>query len=510
MKRKSLISLLLCGALLSGMSWGCAKTPDNPIVREKKGPSLENYEEAQPVESSSREENALAEHLQVPELYEAAAASADNSIQVTCEAQVSVPDVAGIPIYKVSQKPLDEAWISQVTETFFGDAPIIYDGDTYFQITKAQALEQLNKYKAFEAEGNLDPYGAIAYAREQGWENPEQYFNLQELISYYEKIYDAAPEAAEKKEVTPVLTEEGGESSSKYFAGAVELDGHAYRYRIRANGTDPMDIKISRFGADLASPEWEMSHYDYRMEDNSLPIEEKVPSREEAEEMAGITAEQAVELADRYMEKLGLTDFSAKNTALSLCKFRTDGPAVNHIPYSEAGYTITYTRDVGGIPITNELIPGGSLPDMDSTLEPWRYEKVSFCVNKDGLQEVKILNLYQLEYQQMDNVTLLSFPEIAEIFEQMILIKYADWVTPGGYIKLDITNAALGYTRIYDPGTDHTSGILVPVWDFFGTEERLQVDAEYGDSHTKGGSPDSSFLTINAANGTIVDRSLGF
>lgn len=53
--------------------------------------------------------------------------------------------------------------------------------------------------------------------------------------------------------------------------------------------------------------------------------------------MTGITAEQAIELADRYMEKLVLTDFSAKNTALSLCKSHKDGPLANHIPYSEAG-----------------------------------------------------------------------------------------------------------------------------------------------------------------------------
>ena len=59
MKRKQLLSLLLCGALLSGMAQGCAqlsgiaqghaKTPEHPLVREKKGPSLENYEKADPL-----------------------------------------------------------------------------------------------------------------------------------------------------------------------------------------------------------------------------------------------------------------------------------------------------------------------------------------------------------------------------------------------------------------------------------------------------------------------------
>lgn len=59
---------------------------------------------------------------------------------------------------------------------------------------------------------------------------------------------------------------------SLLLCGAVELDGHAYRYRIQANSTYPMDIKISRFGADLASPEWDMSHYDYRLDLNVFQV----------------------------------------------------------------------------------------------------------------------------------------------------------------------------------------------------------------------------------------------
>lgn len=508
MKRKQV--LLLCGILLSVLAQGCAGTPKQSIVHEKEGISLKNYEEAVPLEPSA-DGNALSRQLQVPDTYEATAASDDGSFQLTCHAKVSVPDVTQIPLWKVSQKPFDEAWISQVTEAFFGDAPI-YDGDTYFQLSKAQALEQLNKYKSFEAEGNLDPYGYIAYAKENGWENPEQYFDLQQYISMYEKAYDNAPETIEKTEVAPILSEdETGDPASKYFTGAVELDGSAYRYRMRTNISSSMDIKISRCGADRTLLEWNPSLYDYQLEGGAYPESEDVPSREKAEEMAGITAEQAVEIADRYLEKLGLTDFSAKNTALSLGKSQPSTPPLDHIPYSEAGYRISYTRDIQGVPITDELAPGGALPSMDNITPSWSYEKVYFCVNKDGLQEAEILNLYQLEEQPIENVSLLSFPEIADLFENTAQIKYADHVSsPGEYIKLDITKATLGYTRIYDPGTDHTSGILVPVWDFFGTQERLHVDKEYGNSHTKSFYPDQSFLTINAANGTVIDRGLGY
>lgn len=342
MNRKKLLSLLLCGALLSVLAQGCAGTPKQPIVHEKEGISLKNYEKAIPLDPTA-DGNALSRQLQVPDTYEATAASDDDSFQLTCHAKVSVPDVTQIPLWKVSQKPFDEAWISQVTEAFFGDAPI-YDGDTYFQLSKAQTLEQLNKYRSFEAEGNLDPYGYIADAKENGWENPEQYFDLQQYISMYEKAYNNAPEIIEKTEAAPVLSEyETGDPASKYFTGAVELDGSAYRYRMQTNNSNSMDIKISRCGDDRTLLERNPSLYDYQLEDGSYPEPEDVPSREKAEEMVGITAKEAIEIADRYLEKLGLTDFSAKNTALSLGKSQPSGPPLDHIPYSEAGYRISYT-----------------------------------------------------------------------------------------------------------------------------------------------------------------------
>ena len=49
-------------------------------------------------------------------------------------------------------------------------------------------------------------------------------------------------------------------------------------------------------------------------------------------------------------------------------------------------------------------------------------------------------------------------------------------------------------------------GTMVPVWDFFGRETVTQGDDEV---YTYGGSFDS-WLTINALDGTIIDRDLGY
>ncbi len=509
MKQKQFLSFLLCGVLLSGLVTGCEKTPEKPIVREKGAQSTDSYKEA----DAAREDgsNELSKRLQIPERYEASQTSNDGNFQLSCQADIFVPDVAQVPIYKVGQKPLDDEWISQVTKAFFGDATI-YDGEKYFQKSKAEALERLNELKAYQAEGNLDPYNLIGAAREQGMENPEQYYNLQEDIASWEQIYNEAPEEPAKTEITPGfgMQEEYADFAGGYFTGAVELDDAVYHYRIRTTEASPMDIRISRMEPkNSVLPHWEVSFF----YDDTIDLSgSNRPSREKAAEIAGITPEEAIEIADQYMEKLGLSNFSAKSTSLVLCASGDDSLAyLNDTPiYCNAGYMVSYTRDVDGFPITDEMVPGGGVESMESTIIPWLYENITFYVNQDGLQQAEILNLYQIEEEQVSNTELLSFPEIADIFEEMASIKYSSF-TDSGSIKVNVSDVTLGYMRIYEPSADNSHGLLVPVWDFFGDGD-IHVNVGYEGEpydYTIGGDR-QSLLTINGADGTVVDRGLGY
>lgn len=506
MKQKQILSLLLCGVLLSGIATGCEKTPEKPIVREKGEHNIENYKEAEPTPESGR--NALAERLQVPEKYEASATGGDGSFELTCNADVVVPDAAEIPIYRVGQKPFDQEWIDQVTKVFFGDAPI-YDGDAYFQMTKAEALERLNQLKAWQAEGNLDPYGLIASAKEDGAENPEELFSLSDAIATWEQNYNECPDAKEKKAIAPAFGAQPQYGDrGNYFFGAAEIGDAIYSYRIREITSCPMDIRICRVDDQISRQvEWTPSLYNY--DETELSENISIPPKEKAEEMAGITPEEAIEIADGYMEKLGLSNFSAKSTSLSLAQDMGSGYDFSmEANYTKAGYMVSYTRDVDGFPVTDEMNIGGALDSMESTLEPWSYERIEFYVNQEGLQRVDIFNLYQIEEQQVSNVELLSFPEIADIFEEMAAIHFSDFTAPNS-AKVNVTKAELGYMRIYDPAADSRHGLLVPVWDFFGKIDYHHVyEGEANDYSVA--DPRQSILTINAADGTVIDRGLGY
>ena len=73
----------------------------------------------------------------------------------------------------------------------------------------------------------------------------------------------------------------------------------------------------------------------------------------------------------------------------------------------------------------------------------------------------------------------------------------------------DIDHVTLGYMRVYDPGADNVSGLLVPVWDFFGkmVDYAVYEDQEYTNVSAE---PTYSRLTVNAADGTVINRELGY
>lgn len=572
-RRKRLLGLITAAVLLTG----CAQTPDQAVVREKGSGGIGQYQEAeanapenvdeaqeagedapetrmnvqksgqdapesgmdsqgngenvlkdaenfQETETKEPEDgegsqnaskgstNALAQKLQVPDRYVASAKEGNFSLD--CDAEILVPDVEKVSVWKVSQKEFSQEWIVQVTEAFFGDLPV-YNGGTYFVITKDQALEQLNQLKTWQAEGNLDPYGSIAKAEKDGDMLRAEDLSLQSQIDRWEEIYANASEETDRTEVKPMIgasyyldekspdNPEGKLYDTDKFIGAVEMDGAVYRYKLDDGMVDmPMMIDIQQMrgnGADIGR---------WYKPDAENDGSSDLPVREELLRTAGITQEEAKSLADSYVEKLGLADdFSAKSVELAVCTIQDDMSQTSS--FDTAGWQVDYTRDIGGFPVTDEEDMGGNLESIDATTETWCYERIEIIVNAEGLQQAEIINLYDIEEQQVENVQMLSFPEIAGIFEQMLQIRNADLGESETLRSYQIDRVELGYMRVYDPGADSRSGLLVPVWDFFGKlYGEYNYEGESGSFMTV--RPQNSFLTVNAADGTVVNRGLGY
>ncbi|MDE5700138.1 MAG: hypothetical protein K2I96_22480 [Lachnospiraceae bacterium] len=114
----------------------------------------------------------------------------------------------------------------------------------------------------------------------------------------------------------------------------------------------------------------------------------------------------------------------------------------------------------------------------------------------------------------------MPFSKIMAIYEKMMTIKNADVLTdkrgsgedvgaPVEARTYRIDRIVFGYSRIYDTQAGDWAGLLVPVWDFFG-----EYESDFGESEKTGGTlvreEHNSFLTINAVDGTVINRESGY
>ena len=131
----------------------------------------------------------------------------------------------------------------------------------------------------------------------------------------------------------------------------------------------------------------------------------------------------------------------------------------------------------------------------------------SLAEQLEAPQHYSNLVSYEIGDVQTEHVKLMDFDSVINIYEQMMEISNADLTEWEKIRTYHIRKITVGYTRIYNPEADSTSGILVPVWDFFG-----EFDSETDEETEKRSGEHSvrSMMTINAIDGSLIDRELGY
>ncbi|MDE5779311.1 MAG: hypothetical protein K2I10_12535 [Lachnospiraceae bacterium] len=494
-KYKIWFAIGLCITMMAG----CEKTPDEVIVKEKGAGNMEAYE------SGDETGELLRETLGVPEHYKKESVYEDGGLVIDTDAEVIVPEVSAIDTVNVTAREGNQELIDTVTKAFF-DGDKIYNGISYSTMTKAYIEERLALLKRYKAENNLDPY---EYGKD---ENGNLYFNIDQEIENYEGWYQNAPDDVAKEEVTPAFglkypDGEGGTQTYDYeFFGVAETKNGNYEYDIISE--DPaiskeIHFKISRMMEQEDSLEfsaWQEGQYVRN------PESEQYLSDEFLKNLAGISYEEAKKQAEEKAERLGM-DLELYDWDYAVFYHGEGG--VTEQNSTDAGYRFYFTRKILGTPIIYTIEQGGSYVGMESTEVPWGYEICNILVGDDGILEVELDNPYVIGEVQTKNVKMMDFDSMIKIYEQMMEVSNADITEYEKKRTFHIKKITLGYSRIYDPLKDNTGGVLVPVWDFFGGFDSEDKEGNVTNKDS-GEYSMRSFMTINAIDGTVIDRSLGY
>ena len=508
-KRFCILALCAAGILLLG---GCKETPDSVIVKQKGEKAMDNYQEDESLADGKSKEgedysSILRERLGAPDRYENSFTSEDGKVVVNTDAPVEIPNTPQISTLKVTAEPMTEEWFQRMTEGLFPDGTI-YDEDAYITLTKSEVEAKITELKGYIAQGNLDPfdYGTDEFG------NP--YFDINEVLESYEELYNESPETVDKREISPEFSED---EFGDWFRGVVETeDGGVFTYYVGKNDWQSMYVTVKqRRSEDSKYHEimWREYGLDYTMTTSDNSIQQSndwKPSEEEMKESIGISWEEAKRMADEKVSAMGITDMEVEQWDYSMLMAGDEG-SIELKEMVNSGYWFYYSRRVENCPVTYTMEQGGGLEDMDSTVEPWNYERLNIIISKDGVEEIDFDCPYQVTETQVENVKLLDFQEVTKIYEQMMEYKFSSMMDDPSMMKykVDVDRITLGYMRIYNPSENNRSGVLVPVWDFFGGSENERKDGDviFNDSSYF---PCESKITINAIDGTVIDRSLGY
>ena len=212
--------------------------------------------------------------------------------------------------------------------------------------------------------------------------------------------------------------------------------------------------------------------------------------------------EEAIAMANTVVERL------APDMHLDGINPQKDGKYMSHRTGNrngdDYGHRLYYERSVDGIRITSVAQQGAEdAEELHNPVLP--YEKLWIDVGEKGIFDVHWENPIDITGMIEEDCELLPFDKIMDIFGTIapLTIQNTEYERNN---NLYIDHAVLGYMCLQKRG-DPTDYRLVPVWDFFG--ERTIGPERYG-KRGSGEDYDLSLLTINAIDGTIIDRTYGY
>ena len=521
MKKRNciLFAALIALAALSG----CRQTPENPLVIGK------NTEKMLKMAMAPQDmQGSLPKVLGVTAgRYETHLEDKSGNIKVTVDADVVLPDAGSIPIIRVAAKPFSQDTVDKLIGILFGDG-VLYDPDSLSELTKTDIVKLLTQFKQIKTEleaqgmvpeqsdssvGEVNISGNDISPNEEVAVNENQLDQVNHSIELYEQKLGTAP-------IEKIYTEVTGKLEAQDLSGISEERQMEYQGKLfeiahvgqlnKAGGMSSLLVINNEKSNSYHIQYINRKDYDrtagmYYTEEEWNGINKAVRLEADALAYPAMTAERAKALADQFLDKTGIGYLDCAHVEKVIGGSSSEYTGGIRTGNLLRAYRLQYVRKASGVPVTYSNIES-SWDDTDSgNVWRWGYERMTFIIDDSGIVEM----VWSAPYELADTITktakILTFTEIQDIFEKMIMVNNANYSEYG--MDLKVTGVRLGLARITEQN-NLKSGLLIPAWDFFGTAEYHYGDEEL-DSYTEN-DPGKSYLTVNAIDGSIIDRRAGY
>ena len=453
----------------------CVPTPVEEIVHQKDEDQM--IEDAlQPIGN----DRTVAEQVRAPEIWEKKVGDAD--FRIRAYASVYVPDCTALPIYEVeaarfTQEQADVLWNRLVGAQEMRESRI---DDR--QLPKSQlALMMQNEQERIE-----------------GFEHNEYYDenvqNAQDRIKYYQSLYPTAPDDWVYTPVTSEIKEMTWQTNGdvQHIKGVDATDG-SMTFRLynesfyEKNGASPIPYAQFEFRRSTF-----MNYIESRSD--TMPVDPKASAS--CADGLLLSPQDAVKTADELMHSV---DAAMEVDRINLYPVRIYNES--GAPESHTCYAILYHRTVGGCPIA---VVNGWTGGAGTATPAWAYEQCAVLVDDGGIQSVYWKSPLAVGECRVEACKLLTFSQAESLAETMLRYRFSGQ-EEGATLILNVTDVRLELMRTIQQD-NITKGLVVPVWNFYGTRERHFHSDEFEDDETM----NMLLLSLNAVTGNPIDPDAGY
>lgn len=474
---------------------GCQPTPEDEIVGNKGEDHIQNMIEENTTEYSYSKLNYSA-----PESLEY---SMDNQIEnvrilVRVNADV-ILDENSLPIISVSPCDISYGMVKGLLD-IIQNGRLMYDMDTCAVVTfKSDVQKQIEKYEFELSAVTAGDSKSADFYREQ-------------LAKLYAELAQAP---ATVEEANEMLASGQIASTVQGSSGSFNLPGEGET--ISNTRIEPFELTEANYcskyykivldmGTDHSAILFLNTRYNAELPQTIEYARADVPPVDMVNDLAVMAdfplgIDDALKVSEPIAEALD-QDLSLY-TVCAVVSLADDGTT---IPY---GYNMVFTRNYSGV-LANYADPSSGY--LSSSKEESWYNKeypqesLRVIVDASGICSFAYSAPQTVKKVESANTQIKPFNEIQEIFDQHIVLTKNDYDT---FISID--KVRLGLMRIAQPNSNEY--LIVPVWDFYGnsigaTGSEFHTDDDYWGMIAN--YPDRSFLTINAIDGSIIDRDVGY
>ena len=461
-----MLSAALAVTLLSGCGAAQTNTPAETSVNQ----AMLLEKSAQPQESA----------YTFPEKFTGDWTGQEGKLTIHADAQVVAELGTALPTATVEPREFTQEDVDNLLKVFLKGEPL------YSHVQTKQELQ-----------GHLDYINSPDWTSDPG--KPSDPASLEARRKELNAWYTA--EIAKAPEEKPILHGFSDSDDPKWIGGTATVDGIKWEVSIRN------DI-------DGGWTEACIERTDYKYRDYSIQLPDA-------------SKEESIARGNALMQALGLQNFVLTDAQQWTVELPGDNgvwrlyyaPTVNGIPVPGVRQDITQTHD-GTVYQDYQYWDYACKDSENPDTVSWYLENILLDVGKDGILCFAWTAPSTQPMVQQAQSTLLPFEEIASIADTMlpeviqgpdgrVLVEVDQYNGFETRMDVDITKVSLSLMRIRDKG--FLQGTIFPVWDFWGTSDWYDAEPNAYGYQKKGMNYDfQPMLTLNAVDGTVVNRQLGY